>query len=107
MRRQRRTKIVATLGPASSDKAMITRLFEATGADWAEPPRPAFPRRGRITSATVRRQPSDERPTEEATATKAPPIPGARVPIVSVVWPEAGVKDAAAKVHRTAARAIR
>ena len=32
MRRQRRTKIVATLGPASSDKAMITRLFEA-GAD--------------------------------------------------------------------------
>jgi len=32
MRRQRRTKIVATLGPASSDKAMISRLFEA-GAD--------------------------------------------------------------------------
>lgn len=32
MRRQRRTKIVATLGPASSDKAMIAKLLEA-GAD--------------------------------------------------------------------------
>ena len=32
MRRQRRTKVVATLGPASSSRAMITRLFEA-GAD--------------------------------------------------------------------------
>jgi pyruvate kinase len=32
MRRQRRTKIVATLGPASSDHAVIARLFEA-GAD--------------------------------------------------------------------------
>ena len=32
MRRQRRTKIVATLGPASSDQAMIERLFIA-GAD--------------------------------------------------------------------------
>ena len=32
MRRQRRTKIVATLGPASSDPAMIERLFLA-GAD--------------------------------------------------------------------------
>jgi pyruvate kinase len=32
MRRQRRTKIVATLGPASSDPAMIAKLFE-TGAD--------------------------------------------------------------------------
>jgi pyruvate kinase len=32
MRRQRRTKIVATLGPASSDQAMIERLFMA-GAD--------------------------------------------------------------------------
>ena len=32
MRRQRRTKIVATLGPASSDHAMIERLFLA-GAD--------------------------------------------------------------------------
>ncbi|HWV53270.1 pyruvate kinase [Pseudorhodoplanes sp.] len=32
MRRQRRTKIVATLGPASSDRVMIRRLFEA-GAD--------------------------------------------------------------------------
>ena len=29
MRRQRRTKIVATLGPASSDQAMIERLFLA------------------------------------------------------------------------------
>ncbi|MBN8958598.1 MAG: pyruvate kinase, partial [Rhizobiales bacterium] len=29
MRRLRRTKIVATLGPASGDKAMIARLFEA------------------------------------------------------------------------------
>jgi WS/DGAT/MGAT family acyltransferase len=28
--------------------AEITRLFEATGAEWAEPPRGAFPRRGRI-----------------------------------------------------------
>ena len=32
MRRQRRTKIVATLGPASSERAVIQRLFEA-GAD--------------------------------------------------------------------------
>jgi pyruvate kinase len=32
MRRLRRTKIVATLGPASSDRATMTRLFEA-GAD--------------------------------------------------------------------------
>ena len=32
MRRLRRTKIVATLGPASSDQAVIARLFEA-GAD--------------------------------------------------------------------------
>jgi pyruvate kinase len=32
MRRQRRTKIVATLGPASSDQAVIERLFVA-GAD--------------------------------------------------------------------------
>jgi pyruvate kinase len=32
MRRQRRAKIVATLGPASGDAAMIARLFEA-GAD--------------------------------------------------------------------------
>ena len=32
MRRQRRTKIVATLGPASGDRKVITRLFEA-GAD--------------------------------------------------------------------------
>ena len=32
MRRLRRTKIVATLGPASSDRAIISRLFEA-GAD--------------------------------------------------------------------------
>jgi pyruvate kinase len=32
MRRQRRTKIVATLGPASSERAVISRLF-AAGAD--------------------------------------------------------------------------
>ncbi|MEA2985542.1 MAG: pyruvate kinase, partial [Alphaproteobacteria bacterium] len=32
MRRLRRTKIVATLGPASSDRDTIARLFEA-GAD--------------------------------------------------------------------------
>jgi pyruvate kinase len=32
MRRQRRTKIVATLGPASSDQAIIERMFVA-GAD--------------------------------------------------------------------------
>ena len=32
MRRQRRTKVVATLGPASSDRATISRLFQA-GAD--------------------------------------------------------------------------
>ena len=32
MRRQRRTKIVATLGPASSDRAIIAKLF-AAGAD--------------------------------------------------------------------------
>ena len=32
MRRLRRTKIVATLGPASADSATISRLFQA-GAD--------------------------------------------------------------------------
>ena len=32
MRRQRRVKILATLGPASADRAMLARLFEA-GAD--------------------------------------------------------------------------
>ena len=32
MRRQRRTKVVATLGPASSDRVTIDRLFQA-GAD--------------------------------------------------------------------------
>ena len=32
MRRQRRTKLVATLGPASSSRTVISRLFEA-GAD--------------------------------------------------------------------------
>ncbi len=32
MRRQRRSKIVATLGPASSEPAQIAKLFEA-GAD--------------------------------------------------------------------------
>src|SRR5580700_4555502 len=32
MRRQRRTKVVATLGPASSDRTIIDRLFQA-GAD--------------------------------------------------------------------------
>src|ERR1700744_5283414 len=32
MRRKGRTKVVPTLGPASSDRAMIARLFEA-GAD--------------------------------------------------------------------------
>ena len=32
MRRQRNVKIVATLGPASSDKEMIRALFDA-GAD--------------------------------------------------------------------------
>jgi len=32
MRRRRRTKVVATLGPASSDRVTISRLF-AAGAD--------------------------------------------------------------------------
>ena len=32
MRRQRRTKVVATLGPASGDRTVIARLFQA-GAD--------------------------------------------------------------------------
>ena len=32
MRRRRRTKVVATLGPASSGRIIIARLFEA-GAD--------------------------------------------------------------------------
>jgi hypothetical protein len=31
--------------------AEVTRLFEATGAEWAEPPRAAFPRRGPVNRA--------------------------------------------------------
>jgi hypothetical protein len=31
--------------------AEISRLFEATGADWAQPPQPALPRRGRSVSS--------------------------------------------------------
>ena len=27
----------------------IGRLFDATGAEWAQPPQPAHPRRGRVT----------------------------------------------------------
>ncbi len=47
----------------------ITRLFDATGAEWAQPPQPAFPRRGPIkpaqTAAAV------EQPTTNSTAMAA------------------------------------
>jgi hypothetical protein len=44
MRRLRRIKILATLGPASSDSAMVRRLFEA-GADHRQTSR--MPRAGK------------------------------------------------------------
>lgn len=45
--------------------AEITRLFEATGAEWAQPPQPAFPRRGPIKPAQTA---AAERPTTNRTA---------------------------------------
>ena len=49
--------------------AEITRLFEATGAEWAEPPQPAFPRRGPIKAgATKRPAPSSASSTTKRTA---------------------------------------
>ena len=33
----------------------VTRLFEATGAEWAEPPKAAFPRRGPVRPAKAKR----------------------------------------------------
>lgn len=33
----------------------VTRLFDATGAEWAEPPKAAFPRRGPVKPAKARR----------------------------------------------------
>jgi WS/DGAT/MGAT family acyltransferase len=47
----------------------ISRLFEATGAEWAEPPRAAFPRRGRITTATAAAATTDELLAEAPAAT--------------------------------------
>jgi diacylglycerol O-acyltransferase / wax synthase len=37
--------------------AEIGRLFEATGAQWAQPPHPAAPRRGPITVAQTNPEP--------------------------------------------------
>ncbi|MGH3564205.1 MAG: WS/DGAT/MGAT family O-acyltransferase [Mycobacterium sp.] len=45
--------------------AEIGRLFEATGAEWAEPPRPAHPRRGPIKVA----HPATKSTTKKPTAT--------------------------------------
>ncbi|OBF85427.1 diacylglycerol O-acyltransferase [Mycobacterium sp. 852002-51163_SCH5372311] len=42
--------------------AEITRLFEATGAEWAQPPQPAHPRRGPMKRARPKTAPSDEKP---------------------------------------------
>lgn len=41
----------------------ISRLFEATGAEWAEPPQPAFPRRGPVGQATAAKRPARKRVT--------------------------------------------
>jgi diacylglycerol O-acyltransferase len=38
--------------------AEISRLFEATGAEWAQPPQPAFPRRGPVNLAKTTKAPA-------------------------------------------------
>ena len=38
--------------------AEISRLFEATGAEWAQPPQPAFPRRGPVKLAATTKAPA-------------------------------------------------
>ncbi|MGH3634003.1 MAG: WS/DGAT domain-containing protein, partial [Mycobacterium sp.] len=43
--------------------AEIARLFEATGAQWAQPPEPAFPRRGPIKLAETITKPAAKKPT--------------------------------------------
>jgi diacylglycerol O-acyltransferase / wax synthase len=42
--------------------AEITRLFNATGAEWAQPPQPAHPRRGPMKRAQPKTAPADEKP---------------------------------------------
>lgn len=52
----------------------ITRLFDATGADWAQPPQPAFPRRGPIRHSPVAspasKKPAAKQPTKKKAAGK-------------------------------------
>src|SRR6185312_8322468 len=43
--------------------AEIGRLFDATGAEWAQPPRPAAPRRGPIKLAQTDAEPTAENST--------------------------------------------
>ncbi len=52
----------------------ITRLFDATGAEWAQPPQPAFPRRGPIKPAqtAAAAEPPTTKSTARASATKRP-----------------------------------
>ena len=47
----------------------IARLFDATGAEWAQPAQPAFPRRGPMKSLQVK-QPSTKKTTTKKTTTK-------------------------------------
>ena len=41
----------------------ITRLFDATGAEWAQPPQPAAPRRGPIKPAQTAAKPTAKKST--------------------------------------------
>ena len=50
----------------------IARLFDATGAEWAQPPQPAFPRRGPIRLAPAA-TPKKSATTKSATKTAAAP----------------------------------
>ncbi|MGH9271504.1 MAG: WS/DGAT/MGAT family O-acyltransferase [Ilumatobacteraceae bacterium] len=52
--------------------AEIDRLFEATGAEWAEPPRPAPPRRGPVKRTARRPSGSAAKSARTAKATRAP-----------------------------------
>jgi hypothetical protein len=62
----------------------IARLFEATGAEWAQPPEPAFPRRGPIRlapAATPKKSATTKSATNESAAATARRSPRKRSPV--------------------------